>query len=405
MSERSTIGTIVVLEQPEPAGAEDVCLGRQPALQRDVVLKRLRGGLEAAPDRVERFQREARFGAAVIHPNLVQLFDCFAFEGDHYLVMERVDGPTLAEALEDAGRPPHGAARCIAVEVARALAELHSRRVVHGDLRPEHVLLSRRGEVKLTGLGSASHEGEERVPVPTPDARYAAPELLRGEAATTAADVFALGSLILALHSPAELSQRSLAPRLLALARRCRAQRPERRPSAPELIDSLAGRRIEGSSRCHQEVSAWLLGLSAARARPEGRWWAEVRGPRWRPLAGAGLAGAALAVGAYLALSGRSVPEPSSAAPTPPVEAGPPPAQAPPVTPALVRFVAHPWAEIRVDERAPFTTPRAEPLELEPGSHEVTFAHPRYGTARRTIVVEPGAQRLIRHVFAPPEAP
>lgn len=63
-------------------------------------------------------------------------------------------------------------------------------------------------------------------------------------------------------------------------------------------------------------------------------------------------------------------------------------------------FVAHPWAEIQIDEQAPFLTPRAAPIELAPGPHQLVFRHPRYGEVRESIVIRPGEQRLVRHVFA-----
>jgi hypothetical protein len=74
-------------------------------------------------------------------------------------------------------------------------------------------------------------------------------------------------------------------------------------------------------------------------------------------------------------------------------------ASPPVVEPARVRFVAHPWAKITVDGDTDFHTPRAEPLELIPGEHTVTFEHPRYGSAEYVLDVRPGEDRLVRHVF------
>jgi hypothetical protein len=81
---------------------------------------------------------------------------------------------------------------------------------------------------------------------------------------------------------------------------------------------------------------------------------------------------------------------------TPDVSAAPPPG---PPHPALVGFVAHPWAEVRVEGREPFLTPRAEPLELAAGSYEVVFEHPTYGVVRRNVRVRAGEQTVVRHVF------
>jgi hypothetical protein len=70
-----------------------------------------------------------------------------------------------------------------------------------------------------------------------------------------------------------------------------------------------------------------------------------------------------------------------------------------PVPPAPVRIAAHPWAEISIDDGTSFLTPRAQPVELAPGSHRIVFAHPRYGEATVTIDVEPGEERVVRHTF------
>jgi hypothetical protein len=70
--------------------------------------------------------------------------------------------------------------------------------------------------------------------------------------------------------------------------------------------------------------------------------------------------------------------------------------------PAQVAFVAHPWAEIQVDDLPPFLTPRAEPVELSPGRHELVFRHPRYGEVRQSLVIQPGERRMVRHIFKRP---
>jgi hypothetical protein len=70
-----------------------------------------------------------------------------------------------------------------------------------------------------------------------------------------------------------------------------------------------------------------------------------------------------------------------------------------PADPALVRFAAYPWAQVRVDDLAPFHTPRAERLTLEPGIHEVVFSHPVFGEEVREIELSAGEELLVSHVF------
>ena len=68
-------------------------------------------------------------------------------------------------------------------------------------------------------------------------------------------------------------------------------------------------------------------------------------------------------------------------------------------SPARIRFVVHPWAEVEVEGHAPFLTPRAEPVSLAPGDHEVEYRHPRLGTVRRRFHVDSGEERVIRELL------
>ena len=124
-----------------------------------------------------------------------------------------------------------------------------------------------------------------------------------------------------------------------------------------------------------------------------------------------GLAAALVLLVLLTQLGGETAPEPK-ARPIeglPPVAAvkAPPPEPAAPVQgePASVAFVAHPWAEIQVDDQPAFLTPRAQPFELAPGSHELVFRHPRYGEVRQTLKVRPGEQRVVRHLFVRASTP
>jgi hypothetical protein len=76
---------------------------------------------------------------------------------------------------------------------------------------------------------------------------------------------------------------------------------------------------------------------------------------------------------------------------------------APAIDPARVRFVAYPWARVVLEDGSEFYTPRAQPVDLEPGSHRVVFEHPSFGAAEITLELSAGEQRVVRHVFE--EAP
>ena len=412
----SVIGSIVVEEKLSSGATGEHYLGRQPALERTVALHKLPRNLSASPGVIERFQREARLGAQVLHPNLVQVFDLFSHRGDHNLVREHVEGAELSAVLERSGRLPARIVVRIVLELARALGELHRRGIVHCDVCPENVLVSRWGEIKLTGLGSAQQAGEAEPPSPPPPTPYSAPELREGGGADPQVDVFSLGALLHVLlvgRAPGHPGGPVLAahPQLAWLIRRCLRQEPTRRPDLLSIRRRLERALPREAADCRMEIAAWFWDVRMQRPPipelpqepPPAESPSVARGlPRWGlPLAAAG--GIGLAV--LLVQLGGSDDEQRAAAPARPLPevAAVKPAEEPPAVlaeePGQLVFVAHPWAEIQIDEQAPFLTPRAAPIELAPGPHQLVFRHPRYGEVRESIVVRPGEQRLVRHVF------
>ncbi len=415
MSEGLAIGSILIEEKLETSGSGEVWLGHQPALDRRVLVRKLRRDLIGSPrGAVDAFEREARLGAAVCHPNVVAVLDCFAVRGDHYLVSEYVDGVDLGRSLATAASVPRVVALRIALEVARGIAELHARQIVHADVRPRHVMLSRWGEVKLKGLACARRIGED-APGPVPTA-YTAPEVVRGEPILPAADVFALGAilreLLLGRAAPMTRPRRHLRFGAAGLAERCMAEDPERRPSAREVVVGLeaalgAGAAADGrfsiaiwlwEARIVQpriDVAAAREAIASERAEEE-----RPRRRRWHVLTGAGLAAAAAGVLAVLLY-----PEPGPEPAVVPAGKATPAVSAPaPATPARISFVAHPWAEIQVGDLPPFTTPRAAALELAPGSYTIVFRHPSLGEEKRTLTFAPGERSTVRQVFTAAEA-
>lgn len=431
----ASIGSCVVEHRLESGTSGDLSLARQPALERQVLLRRLRRELLSSERIADRFHREARFGARLIHPNVVQVFDCFDYGGDRYLMLEYVDGADLRSVLERAGPMPARVAIRAALELCRALREVHSRRLVHADLRPEHVQISRWGDVKLGGLGCARELGENG---PLPEASpYTPPEFEQGETLSWGADTYAFGAILREMLTGEPLSSERPIPnrRLARLVQRCTDPDPRRRPAVRKIaaqLERLFGAASAPDSR--SEIAAWLWESRIFRPTEEIERDERIRSApdpvslrrrlqRHVPALAGASAGAALALGLWWGwFQTPPPPTPTLAAvatrpPVPPTRTvsdvegpiakrpirhapvGPTPGTPASTDPAMLRVIAYPWAEVEVEGAGIFLTPRVEPIPLSPGVHRVIFRHPSYGEALENVSVASGEQAVIRHVF------
>src|SRR5436190_3861568 len=127
---------------------------RQVSLHRVVAVKMIRSGSHASSEELSRFRAEARAAARLQHPNIVQIHEVGEHEGQPYLALEFVDGPSLAQKFAGTPLPARPAAQLVE-PLARAMHYAHQRGVVHRDLKPANVLLSADGVPKLTDFGLA----------------------------------------------------------------------------------------------------------------------------------------------------------------------------------------------------------------------------------------------------------
>jgi hypothetical protein len=178
-------------------GMGEVWLARDELLERRVAIKRLFTG---TPDPVslERMMREARLAARLDHPNAVTVYDVVVADQHPHLIMQYVAGATLDEMIKQALLPPAEAARIIGA-VAGALAHAHQLGIVHRDVKPSNILVDEGGRPLLADFGIARANSDAKLTqtgmfIGTPG--YLAPEVARGEAATPASDVYALGATL-----------------------------------------------------------------------------------------------------------------------------------------------------------------------------------------------------------------
>lgn len=187
----------------------EVYRARDARLQRDVAIKVLHEAFSSSPDRLRRFELEARAAAALNHPNVLAVFDVHT-EGDvPYVVSELLEGETLRDGLQRGPLPLRRAVE-IAVQIASGLAAAHQKGVVHRDIKPANIFLTGDGRAKILDFGLArvvetggtdgisTHIADDPGTMPGAvlgTVGYMAPEQVRGEVVDSRADVFALGAV------------------------------------------------------------------------------------------------------------------------------------------------------------------------------------------------------------------
>ena len=179
-------------------GMSTVHLAFDRRLERRVAVKLLAEHLAEDPTFVSRFQREAQAAARLVHPNVVQVFDSGLDErtGQHFIVMEYIEGQSCAEILRDHGWVEVEEAVSIVEQACEGLHYAHRNGVVHRDVKPGNLLRAREGEVKLADFGIAKATEQSsitQVGSVLGTAAYLAPEQARGEEAGPSADLYALG--------------------------------------------------------------------------------------------------------------------------------------------------------------------------------------------------------------------
>ncbi len=179
-------------------GMGQVWEAEDTVLHRKVAIKVLSDGLSSDPKSSERFRREARAAAGLAHPNVAGVFDYGEDDGTQFIVMELIDGDTLAERLRREGRLDPAEAARIAGGIAAALEAAHEAGIVHRDVKPGNVMLTHQGEVKVLDFGIAAASGPNLTATgfTMGTAAYLSPEQAAGRRATPASDVYALGVVL-----------------------------------------------------------------------------------------------------------------------------------------------------------------------------------------------------------------
>ena len=394
----------------------------QEPLGRTVLIKALGQNILPSSPFASTLEREARLLSELYHPGIVKVHD-FVKRGDRmWLVLEHVDGVTLEELLAKAKRLPDSAALAIALRLAEALAHAHEHSVVHRDLQPKNVLVSKRGEVKLLNFALAVDERMPTAPELLDGSTgylgpvYMSPEQILGEPADPRSDLFSLGVVLYELISgtrpfegpndrstslrirqnpPPPLTQGGVkvSGNVERLVARCLEKLPsDRIASAQELATGLRTALIEAWDGPPE--TAILAALASA-----GLGEAKAAAPPRKPLREAERTSLrSVAVGFLLITLGvvaSSFGVRRAFGPTEASRRAAAPLAAATQDAAELRVVAHPWAHVFVDGQQRETTPFSRPIRLNPGTHYVRLEHPSAVAERRTLSLTAGEAVLL----------
>lgn len=180
-------------------GMSVVYKGLDTLLNRLVTIKVLRDQYAHDEDFVRRFHREAQSVASLSHINIVSIFDVGIEEGLHYLVMEFVEGQNLKEYIRDKGKLPVQEAVPIAIQILDALEHAHEHGVVHRDIKPHNILLTKQGRVKVTDFGIARAASETTLTYTgtiVGSVHYISPEQAKGITIGSKSDLYSAGAVL-----------------------------------------------------------------------------------------------------------------------------------------------------------------------------------------------------------------
>ncbi len=307
----SRLGPYEILAPIGAGGMGEVYRAKDPRLGRDVAIKVLPAFFSADPDRLRRFEQEARAAGVLNHPNITAVHDIGTHEGAPYVVQELLEGETLRSVLSG-GRLPQRKTTDYSLQIVHGLAAAHEKGIVHRDLKPENIFVTNDGRVKILdfGLAKLTHTEErgQATSVPTATAGtepgvvmgtlgYMSPEQVRGKPADARSDIFSFGAILYEMLSgqrafrgdsaadtmsailkedPPDLSltNQNVPPGLDRIVRHCLEKNPEQRFHSAhdvafdlEALSGLSTPRLEPSkARAHARLPSRLMGAAVLAA-------------------------------------------------------------------------------------------------------------------------------------------
>ena len=193
------VGVIVgdryeIVSKVGSGGMADVYKAKDHKLNRFVAMKVMKPEFSSDTNFISKFQREAQAAAGLAHPNVVNVFDVGEDQGVNYIVMELVEGITLKEYISKKGKLTVKEATSIAIQVAMGLEAAHNRNIVHRDIKPQNIIISTDGKVKVTDYGIARAASSNTISTNAMGSvHYSSPEQVRGGYSDYKSDIYSLG--------------------------------------------------------------------------------------------------------------------------------------------------------------------------------------------------------------------
>src|SRR3989442_724579 len=311
LSAGTRLGSYEIVAPLGAGGMGEVYRAHDPALGRDVAIKVLPAAVSTDPDRLRRFEQEARSAGLLNHPNILSIYGFGEHDGAPYVVSELLEGSTLRDRMAGSALSPRRAID-YGLQVAQGLAAAHEKGIVHRDLKPENLFVTDDGRVKILDFGLAKLTqpeawSEAQTAAPTISAGtepgvvlgtvgYMSPEQVRGLPADQRSDIFSFGAVLYEMltgrrafrgdsaietmsailkEDPPELSEthRNLPPALERIVRHCLEKSPQLRiQSARDLaydlegLSGVSGTTVAPRIEAARSRRALALALTAAAA-------------------------------------------------------------------------------------------------------------------------------------------
>ena len=183
-----------VLSKIGAGGMADVYKGKDLMLNRFVAIKVLKKEYKEDENFVRKFKSEAQAAAGLLNPNIVNVYDVGEDRGLYYMIMEIVDGITLKEYIQRKGRLTHKEVLSIAIQMCTGIGAAHAAGIVHRDIKPHNIMISKEGKVKVTDFGIAKAISSNTISSNAMGSvHYTSPEQARGGYSDAKSDIYSIG--------------------------------------------------------------------------------------------------------------------------------------------------------------------------------------------------------------------